>query len=729
MATQLTSAVLGKANIEVFIMKGDLSADESDVIVCTTTKNLALARGRISKSILDSAGHEMLKDCARKYPRGIQYNEIAAVYGGNLRCKEVYFIALPVWGSGIDEEKVLKTTIMECLHQANKSEHSCIAFPALGTGLLRYPTDMVAKATFKCIEDFSNKHGMKATLKNVNVIIFYKDTEALQTFESEAMSRNGTNGLGGAKPKKMNYLGVRSIITRQISNGNEDMPSFGNIEVHIESGNYLDTIADVIVSTIKPGSDLTDGDLSKRILKRAGSSIQEEFKKNYSYGVRQGDIAVTKGYKLKCKQIYHGSLHRWDKDKTAITKMNLCKLVCKCLKQAEKDKMKCIAFPPLGTGEFDFPFEIAARTMMNCIKKHQQSYSEEFPNEILIIVDESSVDWKKIKEIYEDELNKSTNPDENNSEEDQNNTMYFLLEMAAKNSLERNMLPPRGTKDWYRHLCKTMPRAPSYWSIYTSVKTLKDWWLESNNIPSRVPVDHETLMAVKKVVADTWEKKHVGQGRDAHGLNTLNYSDIQVTKVERIENCDLFEKYALKRQELFQKATKNGAFPSLSSIPDSSGKILTTASVPEDSALNKDIYDEINEHYMFHGTQKDVADNIVTQGLDCRLGGSAAMFGQGVYAAESSTKADQYADPKTHRTNDEKQMFLIRMCLGRICVEKNARTLARAPCMQCKEDKCSCLNNEFYDSVVADGSWNFREFIVYDRTQVYPEYLITYIRV
>lgn len=74
-------------------------------------------------------------------------------------------------------------------------------------------------------------------------------------------------------------------------------------------------------------------------------------------------------------------------------------------------------------------------------------------------------------------------------------------------------------------------------------------------------------------------------------------------------------------------------------------------------------------------------------------------------------------------------MFLVRMCLGRMYVENTAKSFARAPCMNCHMDKCSCKDSSLFDSVVGDGGWNFREFVVYDRTQVYPEYLITYERV
>jgi hypothetical protein len=45
---------------------------------------------------------------------------------------------------------------------------------------------------------------------------------------------------------------------------------------------------------------------------------------------------------------------------------------------------------------------------------------------------------------------------------------------------------------------------------------------------------------------------------------------------------------------------------------------------------------------LFHGTKPDVVDGVVNQGLDSRLGGKG-LFGSGIYLAESSTKADQYA--------------------------------------------------------------------------------------
>jgi len=59
-------------------------------------------------------------------------------------------------------------------------------------------------------------------------------------------------------------------------------------------------------------------------------------------------------------------------------------------------------------------------------------------------------------------------------------------------------------------------------------------------------------------------------------------------------------------------------------------------------SLEEDIVPEVNEFVFLHGTKKDFVDVIMDQGLDSRISASV-YFGSGVYCAESSTKADQYA--------------------------------------------------------------------------------------
>ena len=230
--------------------------------------------------------------------------------------------------------------------------------------------------------------------------------------------------------------------------------------------------------------------------------------------------------------------------------------------------------------------------------------------------------------------------------EAENGFHFKMMENVLKSALERGAEhhSERGSKEWFKVMCKSELRPPHYWEYFHGNKSIKDWIMDSEDLkPIIMDVDKETFTAISQLVQDTWESKHIGHGRDAQGLGELNYTSIRVIKVERIENCKVYEKYAQTRQELFHKASIEGAFPELENIPNSSGPIKTTVSLATGKPLTEDIYPEINEHYMFHGTKETVVDVIVKQGLDSRLTGMSAMFGQGVYGAESSTKADQYA--------------------------------------------------------------------------------------
>lgn len=264
---------------------------------------------------------------------------------------------------------------------------------------------------------------------------------------------------------------------------------------------------------------------------------------------------------------------------------------------------------------------------------------------------------------------------------------------------------------------------------------------------------------MEKLVQSTWQRQKVGHGRDAAGLSSLNYSGLKVLKVQRLENIDLYENYSHFRARLFHKAGDIGVFEQLGKISQSTGDIATTKNLNDDNVLKTELYPEINEHFLFHGTKDDTQKKIFSQGLDFRMAGEKGMFGQGVYLAESSTKADQYTgnkqkppvirqtehkenncfipcnslilDCKRGRTKDEKKMFLVRSCLGKIHLAKLARAFHKPPCFQsgCESDSCEHSDFQRCDSVVGDGSWIFREFVTYHHYQTYPEYLITYVRV
>ena len=86
-------------------------------------------------------------------------------------------------------------------------------------------------------------------------------------------------------------------------------------------------------------------------------------------------------------------------------------------------------------------------------------------------------------------------------------------------------------------------------------------------------------------------------------------------------------------------------------------------------------------------------------------------------------------DARDNRVKTGLQMFMVRASLGNIHCVKQVHQWKRPPCTvaSCLSDTCE--HEARFHSVVEEEQYIFREFVVYDRNLVYPEYLITYDRV
>ncbi|XP_062596514.1 protein mono-ADP-ribosyltransferase PARP14-like [Saccostrea cucullata] len=165
----------------VRLLKDRIANAEVDVIVNTTAKDLRLNQGGVSASIVKMGGIDIQQECKSKYPRGIEFGEIAVTGGGNLYCRFLFHGALPGWDKNSEDNsrKVLQKFMQNCLSEAQKRSMSSIAFPALGTGLLNYPIDRVAEEMCNAIVNFS-KDNPNTSLENVAFVIHEKDTAIIQ---------------------------------------------------------------------------------------------------------------------------------------------------------------------------------------------------------------------------------------------------------------------------------------------------------------------------------------------------------------------------------------------------------------------------------------------------------------------------------------------------------------------------------------------------------------------
>merc|ERR1712079_495348 len=133
----------------------------------------------------------------------------------------------------------------------------------------------------------------------------------------------------------------------------------------------------------------------------------------------------------------------------------------------------------------------------------------------------------------------------------------------------------------------------------------------------------------------------------------------------------------------------------------------------------------INEAWLWHGTSEAGAAGITDTDFDLVRAGTAtgSLFGRGLYFAESCMKADEYAAQDSRGLCP---LLLSRVVLGRV-----RYCDAKEPSLIASSLEASCKGGGFH-SVIGDREkvrGTYREFIVFDNDQVYPEYVVWYRRV
>lgn len=153
-------------------------------------------------------------------------------------------------------------------------------------------------------------------------------------------------------------------------------------------------------------------------------------------------------------------------------------------------------------------------------------------------------------------------------------------------------------------------------------------------------------------------------------LETIN-CDVQIKKIERVENKRLFVAYQRYKNDLV-----NG---------------------------------ESTEKFLWHGTKEEHVDSIIRYGFDWRLTETAA-FGKGCYFAVNA----EYSDSERYATSNKdgyKFMFLSYVVAGVSCVGDIAYTEANIP-----DNLQSTVNDEDNPTI----------YVTYNDDQMYPAFVVVY---
>ncbi|PWA24204.1 hypothetical protein CCH79_00016209, partial [Gambusia affinis] len=366
------------AGMKISLCRGNIQDQQTDGIVNTVAENMNLSQGAVSSAILEAAGENLqLAVLAEAGVSALQAGDVVVTDAYNLSCQKVLHAVCPNWDNGGGEaEKGLADVITSCLKEAEKLRLTSLSFPAIGTGNLSFPRQVVARVLLRQIQLFSRRVSPRH-LKDVVIVVHHSDRQTTECFTREFSGQTGNVQHGGDGSDR-NGSAAQTLPSRTQQTSTSFSPvsspslgvyrmQMGQLALEVSSGDITKETCDVIVNSSNQNFNLQAG-VSKAILDNAGPRVLSECAQIVtSPGYMPRSMIMTSGGQLPSSNIIHIV---GQNDAAKIKEM-----VQGVLQVCEEKKFRSVAFPALGTGQGGVSPSAVADAMVGAVvdfvrKKH-----------------------------------------------------------------------------------------------------------------------------------------------------------------------------------------------------------------------------------------------------------------------------------------------------------------------------------------------------------------------
>lgn len=172
--------------MKITFVQGDITEQDIDAIVNAANHSL-LGGGGVDGAIHRRGGPEILAACQKlredEYPDGLPTGQAVATTAGRLKARWVIHTVGPTYAKSKDKSQLLADCFRNSLKIADELGAATVAFPAISTGVYRWPVDDAARIALETVRSSDTR------VDEVRFVLF--DQRAYEAFTSQASASEG----------------------------------------------------------------------------------------------------------------------------------------------------------------------------------------------------------------------------------------------------------------------------------------------------------------------------------------------------------------------------------------------------------------------------------------------------------------------------------------------------------------------------------------------------------